>query len=125
MPRRAFARRDGGPVRWCRSDVEIDERPVLLAARHIRITGTAGNELARKRHLDRPAGWVMKHLDVLGRYVVPPCDRLRGDGVALADPLICRGIVEEHVNGQLKRPGVLAADQARQFVKLCHGPTSS
>lgn len=114
--RNARGPRLGGRARQHRGrDGHLHQGHVLLGAIDVGVADGPGRQGAHQGRLDRQRGVVVDHAShPLARDPITGGDRRRREQIGLLDRLIDGRIVEDDVQGQLERAGVLAADH------LCH-----
>src|SRR5262245_16438995 len=99
-------------------DLQVHERAVLLAAEDIVIVDVARDGRARDGDLDRRCGVVVDDRDDLRPEAVGAREPLSVDHACVAHPLVGSAVLQDHVEGQLERTGVLAADELGDLPEL-------
>ena len=93
---------------------------MLLRTIDVTVAGVTRHDLARHHDLDRTAERVVDHCDRVDCYAVKWRDFLGNERFRLRHPLIIRVAVEDDIQGDATRAGVLTADYLREVLKL-HG----
>src|SRR5262249_44341445 len=103
-----------------RSYFKPQERRVLLRSIDVTVAGVTRHDLARPHDLHRPAEGVVDPCDRVDCHAVKWRDLLSNERLRLRRPLIIRVAVEDDIQGNATRAGVLAAHYLREVLKL-HG----
>src|SRR5262249_61733702 len=96
------------------------ERRSLSPTLDVTVTVVTRHDLARPHDLDRTAEWVVDHCDRVDCHAVKWRDLLSNERFRLRRPLIIRVAVEDDIQSDATRAGVLAAHYLREVLKL-HG----
>ena len=91
---------------------------MLLRAVHVAVARIAGHDPARHHDLDRERRRIGKDLDFFRRSFVQLRDRMGRQRFRCTRRLITGFIVEEEIERQRRRPGVLAPNNFRDVYEL-------
>ena len=93
---------------------------MLLAAIDIGIANATRRHQARKGRLDRHGGIIRRQQHIFRRHTLKPRKQRFGDYAGSAHLLIQRSVIEDDINGQVERPGILAFADSRQITDASH-----
>src|SRR5271166_534636 len=100
---------------------DLEQRPILLAAEDVRIAQAAAGDRAQDRELDRQCR-VELHVicDAALGNAEEPTNRRPRQRAGATDEIIVGPLGENHVEGDLVDPDILAADRLCDIGKLAH-----